>query len=319
MSPRPRRLALRATVALVLAGLTSAAWGQERPGRAADAVEDLSGHAPRSAGRLICVGGAVTETVFALGWGEQVVAVDKGSTFPVEATVRTSVGYQRTLSAEGLLTLRPTLVLASEEAGPAAVLQQLEAMGVDVVSVPSTPGVEGAVARLEIVASALGRAERGRELGQRLREQAHAAAVVAAKASAERPGGAPRALLLYARGAGALHVGGRGTPAHEILALAGVENAAADIEGWKPLTPEAAVACAPDVLVVPSTSIELLGGVDRLLAEPGLSLTAAGSRHAVLVLDAQLMLGFGPRTAEAIAAVSEGILAATAVRVARQP
>lgn len=252
--------------------------------------------APGAAGgpdgdRIVTVGSAVTEAVFALGAGDRVVAVDTSSLYPAEATTLPKVGYQRALSAEGLLSLRPSLVLGSAEAGPPPVLEQLRDAGVRVEIVDAEPTVAGGRARLAKIAGLLGR-DAGPVLARFDDEVARA--VETSRRAEERP----RALVLYARGAGTTHVFGRGTVAATMLELAGAENAVTAFEGAKPLTAEALVAAAPEVVVVPSLGLAALGGVDGVLAVPGMRETPAGKARRVIELDDLLLLGLGPRTGE---------------------
>ena len=80
--------------------------------------------------RIVCVGGAITEIVFALGAGAHVIAVDTTSLYPGRAVAPLpKVGYLRQLSVEGLLSTRPDLILADVDAGPKNVLDQLQSMG----------------------------------------------------------------------------------------------------------------------------------------------------------------------------------------------
>ena len=73
----------------------------------------------KDASRIVSIGGAVTEILYALGLKDRVVAVDATSLYPDEALKqKPSVGYFRALSAEGVLGLNPSLVLAIDGAGP---------------------------------------------------------------------------------------------------------------------------------------------------------------------------------------------------------
>mgnify|MGYP002141176263 CR=1 FL=1 len=110
--------------------------------------------------RLITIGGPVTETVFALGRGDAVVAVDTSSVFPAQAVQRPKVGYQRTISAEGILALRPSRVLAAEETGPPAAVAQLRSAGIPIEIIPSENSVDGARRKITLIAKLLAVPER---------------------------------------------------------------------------------------------------------------------------------------------------------------
>ncbi|MBX3185361.1 MAG: ABC transporter substrate-binding protein [Labilithrix sp.] len=242
--------------------------------------------------RIVTVGGAVTEIVFALGAGDHVVAVDTSSLHPEAAIRLPKVGYQRQLAAEGLLGMRPTMVIASAEAGPPAAIDQLRGAGVHVALVDSETTIEGARARIGKIASILGRdpapvyASFDRDLARALAEAARAR---------EKP----RVLAIYSRGGGAMHVFGRDTAVDTLIHLAGAANAASAVEGTKALTAEAVVQTSADAILVPARGLDSLGGVSGLLKVPGVAETPAGRARRVIAMDDLLMLGLGPRAGEA--------------------
>lgn len=246
--------------------------------------------------RIVPLGGPVTETVYALGAGDLVVGTDTSSVYPEAATKVPQVGYQRTLAAEGILSLKPDLVLATDEAGPANVLEQLRAAGVRVILVPGEHSVAGAQAKVKAIAAALGRDAGGEKLAATIAEQAEEASAILARSTLR-----PKVLFLYARGAATLNVSGQGTAADAMIALAGAQNAVTGYNGYKPLTAESAVAAAPDYLLMLERGLSSAGGADGVLAQPGLALTPAGQNKRIVALDDLLLLGFGPRTGQAIA------------------
>ncbi len=273
---RSRRL--RAVLLLATLAACSRASGHERDASASP--------------RIVSVGSAVTESVYALGAGDEVVGVDTSSFYPDAATKLPQIGYQRTLAAEGILALRPTLVLASAEAGPPAVLDQLRSAGVRLEVVAADPTVDGAKARIRKVAEVLGR-DPSKVLADLDADLDRANAFVG------RATQRPKVLVLYARGANTLHVFGKGTSAETMVRLAGADNVVTSFEGTKPLTPEALALAAPDVIVVPSRGLDSVGGLDALLAIPGISTTPAGKSKRIVAEDDLLLLGFGPRTGKA--------------------
>lgn len=263
-------------------------------------AQEAAGVLPDDA-RLVTVGPIVTETVFALGAGERVVAVDDRSDHPAAGMAGLPrVGYLRSLAAEGLLSLRPTAVLADADAGPDAVLARVREAGVDVRRLDGGRGVEGAKLGIRTLAAWLGRNEAGEALVDAMdRDLREAAAIVA------RTDRRPRVLCAYARDPRSLHVAGAATTPDALLAAAGARNAVPEFEGFRPLDAEAAVAAAPDVVLVSRRTLELLGGERELLAHPGLALTPAAQAGvaAVVVLDEQELFGAGPRTGAAVLAL----------------
>lgn len=256
----------------------------------------------RAAERIVSLGGPITETVYALGAGELLVGTDTSSVYPAAATRLPQVGYQRTVAAEGVLALRPTLVLATDEAGPPAAIEQIRAAGVRVALAPSEHSVAGAQAKVRAVAAALDKAAEGERLAGEIARQA-AAAQAAVESRKTKPG----VLFLYARGGGVMNVAGAKTAADAMIALAGGRNAVTGYENYRPLTAEAAVAAAPDFILTLDRGLASAGGADRLLDQPGLGLTPAGKAKRVLAFDDLYLLGFGPRTGAAIADLARAL------------
>ena len=113
--------------------------------------------------RIVAIGGAVTEILYALGLEDQVAAVDVTSLYPPRAMAeKPSVGYMRALSAEGVLSVNPSLIIAVEGSGPPEVLDVLEAASVPFVLVPEAKDGDGVIRKIEMVADAVGARCRGR-------------------------------------------------------------------------------------------------------------------------------------------------------------
>jgi iron complex transport system substrate-binding protein len=239
--------------------------------------------------RIVSVGGAITEILYRLGVQDEVVGVDTTSLFPSEAlATKPSVGYVRALGAEGVLSLQPTLILAVDGAGPPDVLRILEGAGVPLVRVPDDPSPAGISAKIAAVAGALGDASRGEALIREVEEGF--SRLEEERRSLDRPA---RALFVLSLQNGRPLVGGRGTPADAILALAGASNAASALEGWKPLSDEGVIAAAPEAVVMMAHGP---GGATDPFALPSFTATPAARERRLVVMDGLYLLGFGPRT-----------------------
>jgi iron complex transport system substrate-binding protein len=250
----------------------------------------------RDASRIVSVGGTVTEIVYRLGAGEQVVGVDTSSLYPEAATQLPQVGYQRTLSVEGVLSLAPTLILATDEAGPPDAVALLRSAGVPLVPVPSSPhSVAGAQQKIRLIAQTLRRERAGEALLAEMQRDIDTLHAMLARLPS-RPG----VMFIYARGAGAMSVSGSHTAAAAMIELAGGTNAVQDYSGYKPLTPEAVVAAAPEYILIPEHGLESVGGIDGLLSVPGIEFTPAGKSRQIVAMNDLYLLGFGPRLGKAL-------------------
>lgn len=244
--------------------------------------------------RVITLGGPITEIAFALGAGDQVVAVDRSSLYPPEALEREMLDYYRHVSVEGILAQRPELVISTEGMGPDGAIEQLRSAGVEVVILDDAVTLEQARARVEKMGSLLGADEQVPAVLASLEEDLAAAKKVVA--SIEE---VPRVLFLYARGQGMLMVGGVDTPATAVIELAGGKNAV-DFTGFRPLSAEGVIAARPDVVVVTDNGLESLGGAEGLWALPGIKESSAGQAGRYVAIEDLKLLGFGPRLGQAV-------------------
>ena len=236
--------------------------------------------------------GDLNEIVYALGYGESVVGNDLSATFPPETLDVPKVGYQRALNAEGILSLDPTLVIGNEQAGPPEVLEQVRNAGVPVVVLPDETSIDGAARKVVMVGEVLGIRDRGVELAGQIRAEIAGALALIPDVARK-----PRIAFIYTRGAGILFLGGRDTPSESLIAAAGGVDAGAEagIADFMPLTAEGLAAANPDWLILTDDGLESLGGLDGLLAIPGVAQTAAGRDRRVLTFDDLGFLGLTPR------------------------
>ena len=263
-------------VALGLAMLVS-------PAHEASASESL---------RVVSLGAAVTETVVALGAGDQVVGFDSTSRGILPKEGVEELGFYKRITATGVLSLRANLVLATHDAGFPATFEQLRRTNVEVVRLEKVESAESAIAQITQVAAALGRGQQGRALIADIRRD-----LARLAARRERASHSPKMLFIYARGAGAMLVGGRQTTADAMIDLLGGINVAAAFEGFRPFSPEVLLAQKPAVLMLARHGFEALGQAEGLKAHPALSKTPAVRNGAVVVEDARDLLSFGPRFA----------------------
>lgn len=249
---------------------------------------------PPAARRVVALGGAITEVVYALGAEGLLVGTDTTSLYPAAALKTAKVGYMRQLSAEGLLSLRPDAVVGTHEAGPAVVLDQIRSAGVRVELVPVDHSWQEVQRKLQLVGRVTGRQAAAQALQQQL--DAQWAQVQQQVASAAQR---PRALFLLAI-SGAPLVAGTGTAGDALIRLAGGVNAAASFEGYKPLTAEALAHAAPQVLINTHQGMQAMGGTAAFWQRPELALTPAYRRRALVAMEANHLLGFGPRLPQAV-------------------
>src|SRR5690606_13928191 len=137
-----------------------------RTGRRVTAFACLAGLAPAllmqpaladesRASRIVAIGGSVTEIIHALGEEGRLVGRDSTSLFPEEALALPDVGYVRALSAEGVLSIEPDLIIAIEGAGPPEAVALLKDAGVDYVEIPEGNDTDAIVKKIRAVGAVL--------------------------------------------------------------------------------------------------------------------------------------------------------------------
>lgn len=288
----------------LLAGGAWAGTGLALPTRAQTVV------APGAAApRLVCVGGALTEIVYRLGAAAQLAGTDTTSLFPEAAQRTPKVGYHRQLSAEGLLSLRPDVLLTTDEAGPPAVIEQLRAAGVRVISTTTSHDLTEVQRKIDAAGLATRREAEAAALQRQLLVDWQRS-----RQALPRPAGpAPRVLFVLAHG-NAPQVACADTGAQAMLSLAGGRNALQGFSGYRAMTAEAVVGAAPDLVLSTRQAVQAAGGEAGFWQLPGLSLTPAFAARRLHAPDALWLLGFGPRLPQAVSELAQWIAGTPATR-----
>ena len=247
--------------------------------------------------RLISIGGALTEIVYLLKANTELVGVDTTSIYPAAATRLPNVGYTRSLSAEGILALRPTQLIATEDAGPPIVLKQIVDTRIPLTILPSSHQFKDLIDRVNTI----GRLVHKTDLAQALASRLHLEWNNTQESISYSKTKNIRALFVLSQNPSQLMVGGAKTSADAMITYAGARNAITGFSGFKPLTPEAVIAANPDVILVTDQGTKAVGGIGGVLRFPGVSQTRAGKEQKIVSLEAMYLLGFGPRMPLAVA------------------
>ncbi|MBL0744384.1 heme/hemin ABC transporter substrate-binding protein [Chryseolinea lacunae] len=244
--------------------------------------------------RIITAGSALTETVCALGDCDKIIASDRTSLYPAHIQKLPSIGYRGGIQAEGIISLKPTLIIAEKDYVEDAVLQQLRASGIKLVIVDRQYTIDDTKRFIAQIAAALGRDAEGKKLIATIDRQIADATAQLKKAKTN-----PKVLCIYNRGAATVSVAGKNTFGN-ILAYVGATSAVGDVEGYKPLNAEALLASNPEYVVTLSSGLESIGGIDGLLKVPGMAQTTAGKQRQIVSIDGLKLTNFGPRVGETI-------------------
>lgn len=244
--------------------------------------------------RLVIAGGMITEVIYKLGLESAVVGIDSTSLSPERALKeKSNVGYLRALSAEGVLSLNPSKLLATAHAGPPAVLDSIRSAGVSISQVPEPANEDDIIANVIAIATELGVPSEGAAIAADVRLGFKELSGQREKLSSKR-----RVLFILSTQNGRMTVAGQNTSADFMIRLAGAENAIREFDGYKLVTNEAIVNAAPDVALMISRGAHE-ESANYVLSHPAIALTPAGADRRIVIMDGLYLLGLGIRTPQA--------------------
>ncbi|SDA43680.1 heme/hemin ABC transporter substrate-binding protein [Mesorhizobium qingshengii] len=244
--------------------------------------------------RIAAIGGSITEIVYALGEEKHLVARDSTSNYPKAALDLPDVGYMRQLSPEGVLSVNPTGILALHGSGPREAVDVLNKTSIPFIEVPEHYSHEGILEKVRIVGKALGVDAKAEVLAKALDAKLSAAEQQTASIKERK-----RILFVLSMQGGKILAAGRETAADGIIKLAGGVNAVEGFSGYKQISDEAIITAGPDVILMMNNAGPAVSD-DELFANPSIASTPAGAARKLIRMDGGYLLGFGPRTADAI-------------------
>ena len=252
--------------------------------------------------RVVIAGGSITEIFYLLGIEDRIVALDITSNYPEEAKKFPSVGYVRMLSAEGLLSMNPTIILGENDMGPPTVIKQVRETGVELRIIPEKKSVQGIIEKIRCVAETMGVSSLAEELinhefiDKYTQIKQNQDKILKKKVSA---------MVIYSMQGTSPIVCGTGESGDAFLELIGAENAFSAFEGWKPASAESILANDPDYIIITSRLLKRFSSIEELKNHPSLSQTTAAQNDNIIAKDGMAMMGFGPRTIDCALEVSK--------------
>lgn len=244
--------------------------------------------------RIVCVAKQLTELIYALGAGNQLVGVDLSSTYPPAAQKLTKVGYHRLLNAEGIIALKPTAVYHDGNVAPEAVMEQLKKVGVPMKVFPDAHSIAETKALIDTLAAHFGAQQQADSLKTKLdADLAKAAEAVKQYKTTPRV-----AIIHFGRVINNYLVIGKAGTASYMLGLAGGKNVMDTLKGMKPLSPEIISKAQPDIILVTDFGYDRLGNAEKLATLPGIALTPAGKNKKIYRIEEHDLIYLGPRTGE---------------------
>ncbi|WP_375445696.1 hemin ABC transporter substrate-binding protein [uncultured Fibrella sp.] len=244
--------------------------------------------------RIVCVAKQLTELIYALGAGDQLVGVDLSSTYPPAAQKLTKVGYHRMLNAEGIIALKPTVVYHDGNVAPEAVIDQLKKVGVPMKVFSDAHSIVETKALIDTLAAQFGAQKQADSLKTKLdTDLANAAKAVKQYKTTPKV-----AIIHFGRVINNYLVIGKAGTASYMLGLAGGTNVMDTLKGMKPLSPEIISKAQPDIILVTDFGYDRLGNAEKLATLPGIALTPAGKNKKIYRIEEHDLIYLGPRTGE---------------------
>ena len=256
--------------------------------------------------RIIIAGGSLTEIVFFLGLEDKLIGVDITSNFPESAKEIPSIGYVRTLSAEGILSLEPSLILGENDMGPPMVIDQIQKTSVDLRIIPEKRSVIGILEKINCIGSIINyKSETTTLINDKLIAMVDELLQLQKTNSTKNT----KAMLILSMGGTSPVVAGRNTSGNGFINMIGAQNIFESHEGWKPVSEESILNNNPDIIIIPQREVHKNSSIASFLDSSHLKKTKAVKNNNIISEDAMAMLGFGPRTIDIALKTSRSIAA----------
>ena len=241
--------------------------------------------------RITAAGGSITEIIYFLEQESRIIAVDVTSNYPKSAMNFPSIGYVRALSAEGVLSLDPTLIIGENDMGPPSVIDQINRTNVETRVLPEIHSASGIIQKIECVGQMIGMTKNEIDFhNNKLLKQ------VSQLENSTSDAEGKKIIYILSMQSGSPLIAGSNTSGDGLISLAGGINPLSSFEGWKPVGTESIIQAEPDLIIISERGLKGFGTIEELSNHPALYLTPAAQNNNILALDGMASLGFGPRT-----------------------
>ncbi|MGB8192071.1 MAG: ABC transporter substrate-binding protein [Chitinophagaceae bacterium] len=250
--------------------------------------------------RIVCLSKHLTEMLFALGKGHNIVAVDLSSTYPDSAKLLKTVGYHRALSPESIIAMNPDLVIHSNDIGPANVLPQITNAGLNIKVFGGANTIDSAKILLKDLGQYFGEEAKADAIAKKMDADI---AIATDSLKALRMTDTPSVMIIHFGRANNVYfvMSGRKGVGDKMIALAGGKTATYDAKGARQLSAEAVAAANPDIIIATDYGYDQMGNMDKFISGvPGVALTNAGKNKRIVRFEEHDLIYFGPRTGENI-------------------
>lgn len=246
--------------------------------------------------RIVSVSKQLTEMIFALGAGDKLVGVDLSSTYPAAAKKLPTVGYHRLLNAEGIISLKPTVVFSDGNVAPEAVMTQVRGVGIPIQEFTPSKTIPETCQLLQQLGDIFGKRPRADSLARQLTADMQQAA----ENARQYPKHPKVVIIHYGLQKNIYLAMGQKSTGTQMVAWAGGVNSLNASEGMKPISPELIAEAQPDVILATDFGYDRQGGLDKFKQLPGVALTPAAQHNRIYRVEEHDLVYLGPRTGKIV-------------------
>ena len=246
----------------------------------------------KNSNSIVVAGGSITEIIYFLNLQNKLVGVDVTSNYPLNAKKLPSIGYIRNLSIEGLLSLKPNLILAEESIGPPIIVKQLNKTSVEFRMIKNNYTIDGINEKFLCISKIL-----DVEIKNNIDYKKFANNVKKLKSFVKKNNKDKKDILLILMMKGTSPIiAGKNTSGHGFIKMIGQNNSMGKVSGWKPVSSEQILIANPNYIIVTKRALKDFTSIEKFLKLPGISSTKAAKNKNVFIKDGMSLLGYGPRT-----------------------
>jgi len=251
----------------------------------------------QNSSRIVVAGGSITEIIYFLNSEEKIVALDVTSNYPEKAKELPSIGYVRNLSAEGILSMNPSIVFGEDDMGPPGVIKQLRDINIDLRIIPEEKTIDGILDKIYCIASIIDKVPNA--------ESKINSTLIPDILSIEKRLSTStlipkRVMFIFSIKGNKIIVAGSGTSGDGFIKMTGSENIFSTIEGWKSVSQEAIIKENPDYVIMSKRDLHNSKTIKSISENPIFKNIRAFEEQNIIFDDAMAMLGFGPRTIKSV-------------------
>ena len=243
--------------------------------------------------RIVSIGSSITEIIYFLNSQDQIIAIDITSNFPEDAKKFPSVGYIRNLSAEGLLSTNPSIIISEDDIGPKNIIKQIQDTKTELRIIPEEQTLNGIIQKIQCVGNIIGQQQ---EAEEKISSEINPVINKIKEIKKEKDLSNIKIMMILSTEGNSTVVAGANTSGDSFIKMLGATNIFESINGWKAVTAETILLKNPDYIIIPEKDLHKQSNVNTISENVILKETNAGKNNGYIIKDGMAILGYGPRT-----------------------